>query len=273
VTLDIPTLDAALERTPDWVQRAISRREARAISDEIGALGASRAIEIGVASGFSSVVIYAALAQNTSDPELYAFDRAESLYYDKSRKTGDAFYEMLGPQPGYRLDPTRTTASITGLPSNIDFAFIDAEHRHPWAALDVLSVCRFLSSDATIALHDLDMIFKNDWKYLNGPRDLYRVWQGDKYKPQECENLGFIRRGEDRMIVESVRACLLVDGDRRIAAKTARKFCRIAEYYGDEAARALRPVIWRHVEERQIARRPFHELVLDRVARLRGRDA
>lgn len=88
---------------------------------EISRCGAASAIELGVASGYSSAVIFSARAKNTSNPELIAFDLATHCYYDKTHKTGDAFHEMLGKRPGYSLK-TGIDASQIKYFGTVDFS-------------------------------------------------------------------------------------------------------------------------------------------------------
>jgi hypothetical protein len=93
-----------------------------------------------------------------------------------STKSGDA--------PGYSLKVGINSAEVSALPP-IDFLFIDACHEHPWPALDLLSLSRFLKEGAVVALDDIELIFKDEpWARLqDGPRDLYRSWRGQKWMP------------------------------------------------------------------------------------------
>jgi predicted O-methyltransferase YrrM len=234
----IVSIETVLKQKTSWVRLAINDAEARALAHEITCGAAKVAIEIGVGSGHSSAVIWAAL--NCSEgrtARLFAYDKSPTLYYDRTRKTGDAFSVVHGAQPGYVLTTGRTSDQIAalgdGTTTGADFAFIDASHRSPWPALDVLSIARFLRPNAVIALHDLDMPLTPDFRGdHNGARDLFRCWQGDKWRFKEAPNLGFIRRGSDDLLARSVAVCISIDWDESLLPDQIAAFDRIAASYG-----------------------------------------
>jgi predicted O-methyltransferase YrrM len=216
-----------LRRRPDWVKRQIKAREAKALAAVVGRTGASTIAEIGVATGFSSAILYAACRCRGTQPALYGFDLADTLYYDNRRKTGDAFYEILGDAPGYWLKVGINSAEVSALPP-IDFLFIDACHQHPWPALDLLSFSRFLKKGAVIALHDIELIFhQEEWARLqDGPRDLYRSWRGQKWIADESVNLGFLHY-DNGVMLESLPSCLSLDWNTPLDETTTHQFLAI----------------------------------------------
>jgi Methyltransferase domain len=145
-------------------------------------------------------------------------------HYDASRKTGDAFYEILGDAPGYSLTVGIYSAGVSGLPA-IDFLFIDACHQHPWPALDLLSLSRFLKEGTVVALDDIELIFKNEpWARLqDGPRDLYRSWRGRKWIADETRNLGFLHYDKSIML-ESLPSCLSLDWNTSLSEGISRQY-------------------------------------------------
>jgi hypothetical protein len=109
---------------------------------------------------------------------------------DKQRKTGETFYEIHGPQAsGFQLRTSVISADID-VPEKVDFLFIDANHRSPWPALDLLAASRFLAPRAIIALDDVNMPICTSCKDTNGPRDLYRAWFGKKWCYASEPNIG-----------------------------------------------------------------------------------
>jgi hypothetical protein len=98
------SVDQVIACKPQWVKRQIGRRDAKAIAREVRRASARTLVEIGVASGYSSAILYAACQSTGVQPALYTFDLAKNLYYDASRRSGDAFYEILGDAPGYCLN-------------------------------------------------------------------------------------------------------------------------------------------------------------------------
>lgn len=185
------SLECVIENVPPWVKRQVNPAESKALANEIRRSKARSAIEIGVAAGYSSAVMYAALAQNTNEPKLYAFDFSERCYHDKSKRTGDAFYEIHGPQEGYVLKTGIESSSIETC-ENVDFIFVDANHQNPWPALDLISLARFVNDGTIIALHDFEMIYHSWGRHASGARDLYRAWRGDKYRYADSSNLAFL---------------------------------------------------------------------------------
>jgi hypothetical protein len=116
---------------------------------------------------------------------------------------------------------------VSALPP-IDFLFIDACHQHPWPALDLLALSRFLKEGAVVALHDIQLIFKKkSWaRRQDGPRDLYRSWRGQKWIADESRNLGFLRYDRSAML-ESLPSCLSLDWNTPLDEATARQFLAV----------------------------------------------
>ena len=210
---------------PAWVTRTLEPKSIPLLIQEIRNRRAVSAIEIGVASGFSSAIIWAALKCNTDNPRLYSFDLSEQLYYDaskvsglasdKGRKTGDAFFELHGPQPGFHLKTGVISAEID-VTEKVDFVLIDANHRAPWPALDLLAASRFLATDALIVLDDLETLYRYRWHDMNGPRDLYRAWTGIKWRYAAEPNMGFLRFASLEALAASINIALLPDWERNV---------------------------------------------------------
>ena len=152
-------------RRPKWGRGMITEEDARFLHDLLLEVRPSVAIELGVASGCSSVVILEAMRQcrepRTANPEprtanlgsripnpesrtsnpvwLHAFDISARCYFDPSHPTGDAVAELTP----WNVQHYRFTAGdvlcarerLTGL--NAPLAFIDANHLHPWATADL----------------------------------------------------------------------------------------------------------------------------------------
>lgn len=226
-------VSVAIARKPAWVKNEIKAIEAETIASEIQTKECKSAIEVGVASGFSSVVIFAALSKSTATPLLYSFDLSRECYFDKEHMTGDALTEMIGSQRGYVLRTGLTSGDIDSsmVPEPVDFVFIDASHKTPWAALDLISTSRFLAPRATIAFHDVDMIFKKaTWRNNNGSRDIYRCWIGEKYRYEGATNLGFVvYEGDREALLLSIAASLLCDWDEAISENVVVKYSRMLE--------------------------------------------
>ena len=226
---------------PDWVKREISGAELAILADLITNSGATIGAEIGVASGFSSAVLFAAMGGQTATPSLHSFDIAERCYFDPKYQTGAAFHEIHGAQEGFILTTGVTSADISALPP-LDFLFIDANHATPWPALDVLSLGRFLKAGGWIALDDLDMLFAHP-KFRtgkNGARDLYRVWKGPKAVYRKAQGLGLLFDVTPDILLQSVHHSLLIDWDVSLTEEELARFDSIAASYDTQESGRLR---------------------------------
>jgi predicted O-methyltransferase YrrM len=221
----------------DWTKLAIKPKEARAFAREIRSNKVKSAMEIGVASGTSSAVIMSLMAEQTDDPRLYAFDLSATCYFDKSerpKKTGAAFAEVHGHEDGFHLT-TGVTAADIQFDKEAEFLFVDANHDTPWAALDVMSLCRYLKPGSMIALHDTIMILRKqvvDQHYglkKNGSRDIWRAWQGEHHCWDYAPNLGFMRFEGSQMAMESVIYSLGNSWDTKLSEEQAEKFKEIGK--------------------------------------------
>lgn len=178
----------------------ITEGDARFLHDLILEVRPAVAIELGVASGCSSVVILEAMRQLpgvTGGVRLYSFDIAERCYFDQSRPTGNAVAELTPRNvPHYRFtagDVLLARERLAGL--NAPFAFIDANHLHPWATVDLLGLLPTLAPSAWVAVHDVRLPFlpgRTDTRG-HGPRHLFETWPGEKRQSGSGDNIGAIR--------------------------------------------------------------------------------
>jgi hypothetical protein len=128
---------------------------------------------------------------------LYAFDVTERCYFDPSHATGDAVAELTPwNAPHYRFatgDALLARERLAGL--NAPFAFIDANHLHPWATVDLLGLLPAMAPAAWVALHDIRLPFvpgRTDTRG-HGPRHLFETWPGEKRQGGSDDNIGAIR--------------------------------------------------------------------------------
>src|SRR5262249_32603996 len=155
-------------------------------------------VEVGVASGWGSVIFMQALENaGAEDYNYFGVDIAERVFYDANYATGQAVEkvvttlatrdQLLTGQEIAEADP-----EIAG---DIDLAFIDAHHMHLWATLDLLSLLPFLVPGSWVALHDLNLCRKADQEHRNrGPKYLFDAWDGDKAHSVETPTMaGAIR--------------------------------------------------------------------------------
>lgn len=204
---------------PDWAGGCIGLVDAMFLYDLIAATRPARVIELGVASGASSALLLLAMHDAGVPPialdgraSLRSFDLHRWCYFDRRRAVGSAV-EELAPElaHGWELTTSATSAdaarALAG--AGAPLAFIDADHRHPWPAADVLTLQPALAPGAWIALHDIDLPAaaareerrtgrRADWAQ-RGAKLLFDCWPFEKFAGVgEGSNIGAIRLPADR---------------------------------------------------------------------------
>ena len=90
-----------------------------------------------------------------------SYDVQERLYYDHSRRVGDAAREMLPKDlvahVSFRAPGTAMTVREDYGDDAIELLFIDANHSHPWPTLDLLATLDSLRPGALVVLHDINL--------------------------------------------------------------------------------------------------------------------
>jgi predicted O-methyltransferase YrrM len=160
--------DAVHARRPAWAgSGSIGLYDARYLFERIHAAGVETIVELGTAAGVSTAILCEALAAahdaGAVGPEyrVVSYDRRATAYMDPSRPTGDAIHEMLEPQLVERIELRWPANAVTVREEHgadeIGFLFIDASHRHPWPALDLLATLDALRSGAEVVFHDISL--------------------------------------------------------------------------------------------------------------------
>lgn len=176
--------DEMYRKRPTWTVASISDYDSAFFAGLVIAMKPRKIVEVGVASGWGSVILLRALEDaGVRDYDYFGVDIAERFFYDAKYATGQAVDEVVPAlAPRYRLLTGRSIAEVASeIGSGIDFAFIDAHHMHPWATLDLLSLLPFLVPESWVAMHDLNLCRKEDQEHRNrGPKYLFEAWDGDK---------------------------------------------------------------------------------------------
>jgi len=200
--LGAPIAEDLWRRQPRWAVASISDMDAAFVAGLVKQLRPRKVVEIGVASGWGSCVILAALeAAGIDNAELHGVDIAQRFFYDPAYETGQCVREVVP----HWLDRYHLTTGVTAghcvrdIGAGIGFAFIDAHHMHPWATLDLLATMPFLDASSWVALHDLNLSRKEDQEHRNrGPKYLFEGWDGDRmHSVQQPTMVGAIRMPED----------------------------------------------------------------------------
>ncbi len=190
---------------PDWTQGHINESDAAFLWDCIEASSPEQIIEIGTASGMSTLAC--ALAMNhfapaNAAPSIHAFDLTERCYFDPRYRVGDALAQVAPHLAGavqFHHKATACDAARFFAPSSVRLALIDANHVHPAPAQDLLALLPVLTPGAIVVLHDIDLDAIHAQSapgaaLEDGPKRLFDAWDGRKIRSQDRagSNIGCI---------------------------------------------------------------------------------
>lgn len=152
---------------PIWVKGHISLWDAKYLHSLIHRERPSVVLEIGTASGFSAALLCQSLdqvaksAQGDPSYRVISYDISEHFYADPTKQVGDAAREMLAhdilEHVEFRNPRLAADASGEFTQDEVPFCFIDANHGHPWPALDLLAVSEIVRPGGIVALHDINL--------------------------------------------------------------------------------------------------------------------
>ncbi len=192
---------AELPQSPAWVQGQISQEDATLLFDLVDAGTCNAVLEIGVASGWSSAVLLHLLRRKPpskgGEVWLHSYDIGERCYFDANRPVGAAVHEVVPDlEHRWRLHVGDARTACRDLrDQQVDLAFIDANHMHPWATFDLLALLPILAPNAWVALHDISLpVFTTnpEWRVF-GPKYLYDRWPWEKRSVKgKRDNIGAI---------------------------------------------------------------------------------
>ena len=159
--------DRLYHKRPGWVQGFISHFDARYLFGRALESRTDVIVEIGAASGVSTAFLGHALdVASRADAighhfEVRSYDLSPQFYADESKQIGDATREMLPAELmrhiTFRAPATSLTVADEFAPDSISFMFVDANHKHPWPALDLLATLDSLRPEAEVVLHDINL--------------------------------------------------------------------------------------------------------------------
>jgi predicted O-methyltransferase YrrM len=202
--------DSLVANRPEWVKGSLSHSDTRFLFDTALKAGASLAVEIGTASGFSTSVLCHALnfasqaGMINSDFHVFSYDISSRFYSDRNKRVGDGTREQLSPELLKHIT-FRHPALASSLEQHhgnddIEFLLIDASHKHPWPTLDLLATLALLKPGAVVVLHDINLPIMNSRFQAWGAKYLFDGLGLEKHVPQDDEvpNISSIRIPEDK---------------------------------------------------------------------------
>jgi predicted O-methyltransferase YrrM len=171
---------------------------------------ASKVLEIGVASGTSSLMILRMLEGMSPAASLVSVDLQSRYFHDPSKPVGFMVQAHYERPPAHWTLLTKVAAMTFADDAALrdenqhrryDFVFIDAHHGHPWPTLDALCLLPFTLPGSWVAFHDVNLPLLGDYPWY-GAVYVVREWPLDVVIGAEGQipNIGAIRlsdAGED----------------------------------------------------------------------------
>lgn len=159
--------DVVYARRPEWARGMVSLPDARYLCSRILKAQPAQVVEIGTSSGVSTAVLCYALSiahgwgSLRASYSVVSYDLRSTWHVDPSRRVGDAIWTMLDSDLADHVELRNPATAIRlrdyHAPGEIGMIFIDANHQHPWPALDLLATLELLSPNAEVILHDINL--------------------------------------------------------------------------------------------------------------------
>lgn len=138
-----------------------------------------RFLEIGMASGLSTGFIARFLAENGGG-SLVSIDHDDTFFGDNTKPNGFLVPELTRDiAVDVELVKFCTSLELDRVAGDFDMAFVDANHQHPWPAIDTLALYPRLSGPRIVVHHDLRLFAKQDIMFGIGPKYLFDQFPED----------------------------------------------------------------------------------------------
>jgi predicted O-methyltransferase YrrM len=148
-------------------------------------------LELGVASGSSSVLLLNAI-KDSPDSHLTSIDYSIPYYRDKTKNSGFVVDEYPQLKPKWTLYTGGVAAKfMDNIGENIDFCFIDTMHALPGEVIDFLLVLPYLKPEAVVVFHDTNLQTWGNWPQCTSNNMLVSAISGEKVVPETFENVFF----------------------------------------------------------------------------------
>lgn len=145
---------------PDENYGQISRYEAEFLMKRVIDQKPRCILEIGTASGSSAAHMLSAQKISGIPSELHTLEYLDHCYFDKTKVPGFLVEKIFGHVPtNFFLHMQSSASDLEKFVevNSVDFLFVDGNHSHPWAVIDLLLTLPFLSEYATIVFHDINL--------------------------------------------------------------------------------------------------------------------
>lgn len=119
----------------------------------------SNILEVGTAAGWAAYYMLDEAMKHNKRAKLTSVDFSDKLYYNPEKSVGCIFNEVpeaVTYKSNWELkNNTLMIDYAKDCRERFDFVFIDANHLHPWAALDFLACLPLLKKGAVVVFHDV----------------------------------------------------------------------------------------------------------------------
>ncbi len=184
------------------IKRKISRVDGEFLYKEIVQNNPTFLVEIGIAAGFSSSIILAAMetvreTDKSAYNHLHSFDFQEHCFWDKFLATGMLIDQLIPEQQDYYSLHTKNSVLDIGNyleKGSVEFAFLNSvRHQHPWPTLDLLGLLPYMSPHACICINDINLPTLHPGFNNFGSHYLFEFLDVAKFKSEaEIPNIGSI---------------------------------------------------------------------------------
>jgi predicted O-methyltransferase YrrM len=178
----------------------------------------TKIVEIGIAAGGTTAIILDSLeAYSNSNYELYSLDLNNNFYKDVSKKTGFLALQYTEKKPllkgvHHLITGKYAPESIDIIGDQIDFIIIDTVHTLPGEILDFLAFYPYLSNQAVVVLHDVNLHHLcnpvPNWRFAT--KLLFDVVVADKYMIYDSTD-DFMIDSLDGLVIANIAAFRLND--------------------------------------------------------------
>jgi len=234
-------------RKPDGTSGSILPNDAAFLYAWMKKTRPTSVLEIGVSSGVSSAFFLEAaerLGLMTGGFRLDSLDLLAHVYAAPDQKVGWVVEQMAAKlTPRLNLITGVTAFDVErligeGKVHRPDLVFLDAEHAHPFPALDLAALCKVVEPDTWILLHDISLFeralrdsfrlkIRPDWM-LRGVEWAFEFWPGEKFRGAgEQANVGAVRSIQNVEATPAWRALTTLPGERSLTPEAAELLARL----------------------------------------------
>ena len=178
--------DEAISQLSNYIEFSLmSEIQRYFINGIIRKIKPKKILEVGVSAGVNSAIILNAI-KDIDDSKLYSIDILKQWHRDNAKLSGFVVEEkcpnLMNKWKIYRGNIV--SKFIEEIGSDIELCILDAAHVHPGEFLDFLLIAPFLSKNAIVIIHDIEL--HNTYpEYDTTCGSLFSTIKGKKFYPND----------------------------------------------------------------------------------------